>query len=200
MLSHWGLKKYPEYRGLTGNEETDCAYLKAKLVDDFFARMLQELEAAGQLENTVIIGVTDHYTYGYKDLDALYALSGTKENLLLEKTPCFIWSSGLEPMDVDKLLNTSDLLPTMLNLLGVESPYDYIGHDAFDEGYKGFVPFSNGSWISDGVVYSTGSGTPKILQNTKNKQLTDDYVARMAKTTAQFIHISNLLLTADYYK
>jgi len=49
VLSHWGLKKYPEYRGLTGNEETDCAYLKARLVDDFFARLLQELEQQGQL-------------------------------------------------------------------------------------------------------------------------------------------------------
>ena len=32
VLSYWGLKKYPEFKGLTGNEETDCAYLKAKLV------------------------------------------------------------------------------------------------------------------------------------------------------------------------
>ena len=47
VLSHWGLKKYPEYRGLTGNEETDCAYLKAKLVDDMFARLLKELEEKG---------------------------------------------------------------------------------------------------------------------------------------------------------
>ena len=67
VLSYWALKKYPEFRGLTGNEETDCAYLKAKLVDDLFARLLQELEDKGQLDNTVIIGVTDHYTYGYKD-------------------------------------------------------------------------------------------------------------------------------------
>ena len=42
VLSHWGLKKYPQFRGLTGNEETDCALLKAKLVDDFFARLLTE--------------------------------------------------------------------------------------------------------------------------------------------------------------
>lgn len=62
-----GAEKYPEFRGLTGNEETDCAYLKARLVDDLFARLLQELEDKGQLDNTVIIGVTDHYTYGYKD-------------------------------------------------------------------------------------------------------------------------------------
>ena len=49
VLSYWGLKKYPGYKGLTGNEETDCAYLKAKLVDELFARLMTELEEKGQL-------------------------------------------------------------------------------------------------------------------------------------------------------
>ena len=199
VLSYWGLKKYPEYRGLTGNEETDCAYLKARLVDDFFAGLLRELEAEGQLNHTVIIGVTDHYTYGYKDLDALYALSGTKENLLLEKTPCFIWSSGLESMDVDKLLNTSDLLPTMLNLLGIESSYEYIGQDAFAEGYAGFVPFSNGSWIVGDTAYDSGKKQYLSLSGTQQK-ITAEFQKEMADTVQEFITINNLILESDYYQ
>ena len=199
VLSYWGLKKYPEYRGLTGNEETDCAYLKARLVDDFFAGLLRELEAEGQLNHTVIIGVTDHYTYGYKDLDALYALSGTKENLLLEKTPCFIWSSGLESMDVDKLLNTSDLLPTMLNLLGIESSYEYIGQDAFAEGYAGFVPFSNGSWIVGDTAYDSGKKQYLSLSGTQQK-ITAEFQKEMANTVQEFITINNLILESDYYQ
>jgi len=199
VLSHWGLKKYPEYRGLTGNEETDCAYLKAKLVDDLFARMLQELELSGQLENTVIIGITDHYTYGYKDMDSLLQLSGVEETILLEKTPCFIWSPGLEAMEVDKVLNTSDLLHTMLNLLGVESPYDYIGHDAFDAGYEGFVPFSNGSWISGDIAYD--SSTKKYSSVSGNRQtITAAFQEEMAAAVQEFIHINNLILESDYYK
>ena len=199
ILSYWGLKKYPEYRGLTGNEETDCAYLKARLVDDFFAGLLRELEAEGQLDHTVIIGVTDHYTYGYKDLDSLYALSGTKENLLLEKTPCFIWSSGLESMDVDKLLNTSDLLPTMLNLLGIESSYEYIGQDAFAEGYAGFVPFSNGSWIVGDTAYDSGKKQYLSLSGTQQK-ITAEFQKEMANTVQEFITINNLILESDYYQ
>ena len=199
VRSYWGLKKYPEYRGLTGNEETDCAYLKARLVDDFFAGLLRELEAEGQLNHTVIIGVTDHYTYGYKDLDALYALSGTKENLLLEKTPCFIWSSGLESMDVDKLLNTSDLLPTVLNLLGIESSYEYIGQDAFAEGYAGLVPFSNGSWIVGDTAYDSGKKQYLSLSGTQQK-ITAEFQKEMANTVQEFITINNLILESDYYQ
>ena len=199
VLSYWALKKYPEYRGLTGNEETDCAYLKARLVDDFFARMLQELEAEGLLENTVIIGVTDHYTYGYKDMDSLLQLSGVEETILLEKTPCFIWSSDLEAMEMDKILNTSDLLPTVLNLMGLESHYDYIGRDAFDETYEGYVPFSNGSWIAGDTAYDSSS--KKYLSISGNQQtVTADIQEKMAGKVQEFIRINNLILDADYYK
>ena len=199
VLSYWGLKKYPEYRGLTGNEETDCAYLKAKLVDDFFARMLLELEEQGRLDNTVIIGVTDHYTYGYKNMDALYELSGTGETLLLEKTPCFIWSPGLQPMEIDKVLNTSDLVPTVLNLMGVESPYDYVGQDAFDERYEGFVPFSDGSWISGDLAFD--SGKKKLISISGTQQnVTAELQKEMADAVQEFIRINNLILDADYYQ
>ena len=199
VLSYWALKKYPEFRGLTGNEETDCAYLKAKLVDDLFARLLQELEDKGQLENTVIIGFTDHYTYGYKDEASLFALSGVDDALLLEKTPCFIWSADLQPMKVDKTLNTSDLLPTMLNLLGVDSPYDYIGRDAFDPTYEGCALFSDGSWISGDIAYD--AGTKRVLSITGGEaEASSETLDAMAQKVQQFVRINNLILDTDYYK
>jgi len=199
VLSYWALKKYPEFRGLTGNEETDCAYLKAKLVDDLFARLLGELEDKGQLENTVIIGVTDHYTYGYKDEESLFALSGVDDALLLEKTPCFIWSTDLQPMEVDKTLNTSDLLPTMLNLLGVDSPYDYIGRDAFDPTYEGYALFSDGSWISGDIAYD--AVTERILSITGGEaEASEEMIDAMAEKVEQFVRINNLILETDYYK
>lgn len=199
VLSYWGLKKYPGYRGLTGNEETDCAYLKARLVDDMFARLLEELEEKGELENTAIIGVTDHYTYGYKDEQSLLELSGVEDTLLLERTPCFIWSADLEPMEVDKVLNTSDFLPTVLNLLGVESEYPYIGRDAFDEDYDGFVPFSNGSWISADVAYDASTG--KVISISGSQQtVTAAFQAEMAQRVQEFVQINNLILETDYYK
>lgn len=198
VLSYWGLKKYPEFKGLTGNEETDCAYLKAKLVDDLFARMMAELEAKGELENTVIIGVTDHYTYGYKNEQALLELSGVDNKLLLEKTPCFIWSAGLEPMEVDKVLNTSDVLPTVLNLLGVDSPYSYIGCDAFDERYDGFAPFSNGSWIYGNAAYD--ASTKKLISiDGSDLEITPEDQKEIAQRVQEFTRINNLILDVDYY-
>ena len=201
VLSHYALKQYPEYRGKYASQEEDCARVKAKLVDDMFARLLEELEARGQLENTVIIGVTDHYTYGYKNTQELNTLSGVEETLLLEKTPCFVWSADGPAMTVDKTLNTSDFLPTMVNLLGYDSPYNYLGQDAFDPNYRGYALFPDGSWISDGVACLVGAGgQTHIIQNTNNKPVEEDYLKGMAEKTRQYIRISNLLLTSDYYQ
>lgn len=199
VLSHYALKKHPQYRGKYGSQEEDCARVKAKLVDDMFARLLTELEEKGLLDNTVIIGVTDHYTYGYKNMEELYAHSGVEHDLLLEKTPCFVWSTDCPSVTVDKTLNTADFLPTMLNLLGMDSPYQYLGQDAFDPNYEGYALFPNGSWICDGVAYVAG-GKSAVIQNINNKVITDQWLEEMHKKSADFIHISNLLLTSDYYK
>ena len=200
VLSYYALKQYPEYRNKYGSEEENCARVKAKLVDDMFARLLQELEEKGQLDNTVIIAVTDHYTYGYKNMDELYAHSGVTDTLLLEKTPCFVWSADCTPMTVDKTLNTADFLPTMLNLLGVESPYSYLGQDAFDSRYTGYALFPDGSWISNGVTYKITGKIGMVLQNNTGKEVDEEYIHKMNDETMTFIRMNNLLLTSDYYR
>ncbi len=200
VLSYYALKQYPQYRGKYASEEEDCARVKARLVDDMFDRLLQELTQRGQLENTVIIGITDHYTYGYKNEEELYALSGVTEKLLLEKTPCFVWSAEKPSLQVDKILNTSDFLPTILNLLGIESPYRYLGQDAFDPNYKGYALFPDGSWICDGVTCQVTSEGTAILQNIQNVPITEEFLKEMGEISREYIRISNLLLTANYYQ
>ena len=199
VLSHYALKQYPEYRGKYGSEEENCARVKAKLVDDMFARLLLELEAAGQLDNTVIIAVTDHYTYGYKNMEQLYSLSGVNDTLLLEKTPCFIWSANCQPLSVDKTMNTADFLPTMLNLLGIDSPYSYLGQDAFDPRYEGYALFPDGSWISGGVVYKSTGKIGAVLQNDTGYDVSEEYSQKMNGKVMTFIRMSNLLMTSNYY-
>ena len=197
VLSVHALKQYPEYKGMYASEEEDCARVKAKLVDDMFARLLLELEQRGELENTVIIGITDHYTYGYKDMDELYRHSGVSEDLELEKTPCFVWTPNGKAMEVSKTLNTSDFVPTMLNLLGVDSPYNYLGQDAFDPNYEGYALFPDGSWVQNGVFCDENG---EILANTNLVAVTEEYKEKMQSLSQSYIRISNLLLTTDYYK
>lgn len=198
VLSYYALKQYPQFKGMTGDEELDCMYVKAKLVDDMFARLLSELQAKGELENTVIVAYTDHYAYGFKNEALMLEKSGVEDVLLLEKTPCFIWCSGGPDMEVEKTLNTADLLPTVLNLLGVDSPYEYIGQDAFDDRYTGYALFPNGSWVCDGVAYSAASGKVFVLQ--EGKSVDQARMDAMAGYVNDFVRINNMILETDYYK
>ena len=200
VLSYRALKQYPEYRGKYGHEEVDCAMVKAKLVDDMFARLLEELEAHGQLENTVIVGITDHYTYGFDDVEKIMELSGVTEEFHLEKTPCFIWSADGPGMEYSKTLNTSDLLPTVLNLMGIDSPYRYLGQDAFDKNYVGYALFPDGSWIVDGTLWRPEYGENVQLLTEDAAPLTEEQMAQMTAYLVEYGQISNLLLTTDYYK
>ena len=100
-----------------------------------------------------------------------------------------------------KTLNTADFLPTMLNLLGINSPYSYLGQDAFDPDYKGYALFPDGSWICDGVVCRVDAGgKATILQNKNDMEVTQKTINEMAALSREYIRISNLLLTADYYQ
>ena len=200
VLSHYALQKYPQYRYMTGNEELDCMYVKAKLVDDMFARLLTELEAHGELENTVIVAITDHYAYGFKDVQTMMDLSGVEHELLLEKTPCFIWSTDCPSMEVTKTLNTSDFLPTVLNLMGVEQEYNYLGQDAFDPNYQGYALFSDGSWITRGMAYSAGDRMLMVADpETMGDGITAEFQAEMNRITQEYIRINNRMLDIDYY-
>lgn len=197
VLSYWGLQKYPYFRGLTGHEEEDCMYLKAKLVDDMFARLMEELEAKGELENTVIIAMTDHYTYGVKDEKLVLDRSGVDDMLLVEKVPFFIWSADGPAMEVDKTLNTSDVLPTVLNLMGIDSPYYHMGQDAFDENYEGYALFSNGSWICCDAAYNAATG--ELMQLNGSEPVSPEFISLMGHRVNDFIYYNNLILESDYY-
>lgn len=199
VLSYRALKQYPEYRGKYGHEEVDCAMVKAKLVDDMFARLLEELETHGQLENTVIVGITDHYTYGFDDVEKMMELSGVVEEFHLEKTPCFIWSADGPAMEIGKTLNTSDLLPTVLNMMGIDSPYRYLGRDAFDDRYVGYALFPDGSWIVDGTLWRPEYGGNMQLLTEDAVPLTAEQMEQINAYLVEYGQISNLLLTTDYY-
>ena len=101
-------------------------------------------------------------------------------------------------MEVTKTLNTADFLPTVLNLLGIRSPWDYIGHDAFDESYEGYALFSDGSWISGMTAYDASVG--KCLYREEGiPQVTQQMQEKMSDLSEEFTTINNLILETDYY-
>ena len=121
------INAYCQQYGLTISEEVK-AYMACQLEVELMVRELVErLEIAGKLDNTVFVMGTDHYPYGLSDasLAELYDLpeAGIHGNFDLYRNTLIIWNSAMEtPVYVDTPCSAIDILPTVSNLFGL--PYD----------------------------------------------------------------------------
>ena len=102
----------------------------ARDTDNAIANLLDELEERDLLDDTVIVLVSDHYVYGYSDSDYVAAKKGViNDRKELQNTPFVIWSEDIEAEEVDTILDTADILPTLLNMLGIDyDPLNYMGN------------------------------------------------------------------------
>lgn len=143
--------------------ENARAYIACHIeLDKALAYLLEQLEAAGKLENTVICMSADHYPYGMSE-EEYEELAGRSlsENQDLYRNNLILWNAGMEdsPVQVDKVCGSMDILPTLLNLFGFS--YDsrlYAGRDIFSD-EEGLVIFNDRSFVSDSVFYSRKNKT-----------------------------------------
>ena len=109
----------------------------------------------------------------------------------------------ITPMTISKTLNTSDLFPTLLNLLGIEPKYQYLGRDAFDPNYNGFAFFADGSWASEGVLcrknIADDQSEVTVIWNKYGKVIDDEWIRATTEASQEFTLINNLILMSDYY-
>lgn len=154
-LKELGVESLPEDYVLKEMSEEDCVRRQAKETDYMVELLLEELKNRNMLENTIITIFTDHYLYTLSDQTIIQNYKGVSNNLI-NKTPFFIWNNNTETKKITKVTSQLNILPTLLNLFGLEyHPNYYIGQDALDSSYDGFVFFSDYSWY-DGNVYTEG--------------------------------------------
>lgn len=187
------IELYPEYIGKYKSEEMDSISAKARLTDEMFSKMLARLETDGLLRDTVIIAYGDHYDYTISNQDYLKELSNADNVYELSKTPFFIWAEGLEPQEITKVVNTTDIYPTICHLFSLDNPRYFIGNDMFDSGYEGYAYWQDGSWIcSDGAFYSD-TGERKGNMNAESMK-------RIQETISEKMKINQLILETDYFR
>lgn len=115
------------------------ALAKAMVADDGIAYLLEQLEERGMADNTTILAFADHNAYG-NSLSYNVKQFGRHASPA-HKIPAFLYSPNLakyqfdyEPLLVEKFTMHFDLVPTLLDLLGIEyNPRMYLGYNAFDE-------------------------------------------------------------------
>lgn len=130
--------------------DTVRAYISANLeLEKAMTTLLDKLSAAGKLEDTVIVMASDHHPYFMED-EQMEELAGKElDKYSLYKNDLIIYSPSVEDVEVDKVCNTIDVLPTVLNLFGIE--YDsrlIVGKDILSDS-EGMAIFADYSWLTD---------------------------------------------------
>lgn len=187
------LQKYPELYDTSAHPEYANAMLLAHDTDEFFRILLERLEADGLLDNTVIIGFSDHFAYGIQDKELMQALTESGGSSINERCPFFIYTPGIEPVSVTKVTSTIDILPTVANIMGLGGTAYMMGNDAFDPQYPGYVYFQNGSWF-DGTLYYVSGDYEKYGNETR------EYIAQMNEMIYKKSRIDDYVVSSDYFK
>lgn len=181
-----------------GYSEPVLAYLAAQMeFDRALETLIQKLEEAGKLENTVIAFVGDHYPYELT-VDQINEASDFKRDDVVEinRSKFVLWNSDMETIKIDKVGSQIDVLPTIYNVFGL--PYDsrlIIGKDILST-EPGLAMFGNNSWVSDKGTYFASSGRFVANDDTSD----DEYVRKMNQIVKNKISMSKYIMDENYYK
>ncbi len=189
MLLDDSLKNDPDYNPT----ELECMKIQAKETDDMIGLIISNLKEKGLYDDTVIVVFADHYAYTLSDKTILNNYKDTDTNLI-NHTDFFIFSSDIKAIEIKKTTSQLNILPTLLNLFNLYiNPNYYIGEDALDDGYLGYVFFSDYTWW-DGKRYVVDKNVIKGLP------ATDEYIDDMSNKINQLIEKNDEVLKNNYFK
>ena len=174
------------------------AYIAAQIeLDKALEELLNKLEEKGILDDTVIVLSADHYPYGLTTNQMKEIMNIEDEKFDIHKNNLIIYNSKLtKTVEVNKLGESLDILPTVLNLFGIE--YDsriLMGTDLLSDN-DGLVIFNDRSWITEKGKYN--AATKKFTAYTDD--IEDNYVKTINQIVYNKYVISKNILDTDYYR
>lgn len=189
-------------------------YIAANLELEYaLTYLLEQLEAAGIADDTVICMTADHYPYALvtDNGDYYQELSGKQDSELdisRYKNTWLLWSGSMESsVTVSTPCSAIDILPTVSNLFGLEFDSRLMsGHDVFAQNYNAsqastcmplvILPTNRGySWITAAGTYDA-----KTRTFTPNPGITvaDDYVKTVSSLIDAKYSYARQLIQYDY--
>ena len=185
-------------KNLSYSKAVKAYYATQIELDKAMESLLKELESKNKLNDTLIVIAPDHYPYGLttKQMNEVSTIDRSDK---FEKfhTTLIMYNPNIEKTEVNKVISSIDILPTIYNLYGIE--YDsrlLIGRDIFSDN-EHIVILSDRSWITDKGRYN--SVTKKFTNNT-DEVIDEDYINRINTIVNQKYSMSSLLLSNNYYK
>ena len=192
------------------------SYVAANLeLENALTYLLEQLEAAGIAEDTVICMSADHYPYllAEPETDYYNELRGvvdSERDTDRYRNALVLWCGGMEnAVTVTEPCSAVDIVPTLSNLFGLE--YDsrlLSGRDVLDKDYdagsaSGSIPLvilptsSGNSWATAAGVFEASTRT---FNARPGVTVEDDYVIRVNNIVALQYNYAQQLIARDYYR
>ena len=162
--------------------------------------LVKYLEENNMADHTLIVLTGDHVPYNNKAECDEIAGHVLDENTEWYESTLIMWTGSMkEKVVVDKYCTQTDILPTVMNLLGVD--YDsrmLVGRDILSNASQ-LVIFKNGSFITDQCIYY---GSTKSVAKILNEDVPVD--AAYIKAYKDYINakwaISSMIIESNYYQ
>ena len=183
--------------------DTVRAYIACQVdLDRAVGYLLEQLEAEGILDDTVIAICADHYPYGLDNsyLSELYGYEVTN-TVLRDHNRLILWCGCLEdedPIIVDTPTMSIDMLPTLLNLFGIEYDSRLLpGRDVFSDAMP--LYFNAGyDWRTDLGTYISGRAT--FYPNDPDAEIPEGYVEAVRAIVANRINYCSGVLSSNFFR
>jgi len=179
------------------------AFLATQMeLDLMIAYILDRLEAAGRLEDTVIVLSGDHYPYGLTHAE-IEELSGPLLEPIIDvhHSNLIIWNAKMEePVVVDWYCSFYDIMPTLANLFNL--PFDSRLLSGVDllSGLDPFVPFASRSWISQLGRFNSRTGDFTPHPHIDPATIPEDHAQQMLHRFNVLETYAARILARDYFR
>ena len=172
------------------------AYIACNLELEYaLTELMQDLERAGKADSTVIVLTADHYPYGLSG-NQYSELAGKPIDPELEKYRnafiCYI--PGIEAVEIDNYCSTPDILPTVLNIMGIEFDSRLLAGKDVLSNAPHIAVLSDGSFITKDFGYVASEG--KVISD---KPVDDATLTDHINYVNNIFTLSTAILETDYY-
>ena len=178
--------------------DTVKAYIAANLeLERAMTSLLEMLKENGKLDDTVIVLAADHHPYFMSDEEMEELAGKSLDQFSLYKNDLIIYNSATENITIDKLCDTIDVLPTTLNLFGIDYDSRLMAGKDITSTSEGMVIFADNSWITDNGKYEATTNT--FIPSNSFDEDEENYVDKINNRVANKYSISKNIIKYDYY-
>lgn len=186
----------------TGDSTVDGYVQTAKYLDQSIGEFMDWLKATGLDKTSMVVFYGDHYGISDNHKKAMSKITGIKnfndfDNAQYQRVPFMIHMDGLKGGINHTYGGEIDVLPTLLNLLGVDdSNKIQFGSDLLSPEHSQLVAFRNGNFVSPDVT-KVGSTYYNTKTGKVDKKISSAEKSKLSNKVTTELSLSDRVINGD---